>query len=212
MAPKDGRLSRRQRVIPIAAAAALVAAGLVVIPMTAAHAAVSCSITYTQSWSNQSQFGANVVINNTGDAVNGWSLVFNFPNSATIQNGWPVAFAQTGSQVTISSNAEWNQQIPSGGSFTAGFNANGQFAQPTSFTFNGVDLRWRSVAAGARGQPDRRPGAGGRHRQLRGPAHAAPTSNVTVTSDGRHRRHQHHRFRWWVADLHTVELADQPRP
>ena len=138
MAPKDGRLSRRQRVIPIAAAAALVAAGLVVIPMTAAHAAVSCSITYTQSWSNQSQFGANVVINNTGDAVNGWSLVFNFPNSATIQNGWPVAFAQTGSQVTISSNAEWNQQIPSGGSFTAGFNANGQFAQPTSFTFNGV--------------------------------------------------------------------------
>ena len=104
MAPKDGRLSRRQRVIPIAAAAVLVATGLVVIPMTAAHAAVSCSIAYTQSWSNQSQFGANVVINNTGDPVNGWSLVFNFPNSATIQNGWPVAFAQSGTQVTISSN------------------------------------------------------------------------------------------------------------
>jgi cellulose 1,4-beta-cellobiosidase len=131
-------LLRRRRVVPLAAAVALVATSLVIIPVTTAQAAVTCSIGYTQAWSNGSQFGANVVINNTGDAVNGWSLVFNFPNSATIQNGWPVSVTQSGSQVTIASNAEWNNQIPSGGQFAVGFNANGQFAVPTSFTFNGV--------------------------------------------------------------------------
>jgi cellulose 1,4-beta-cellobiosidase len=131
-------LLRRRRIIPLTAAAALVGTSLVVVPVTAAHAAVTCDISYTQAWSNDSQFGANVVINNTGDAVNGWSLVFTIPNGATIQNGWPVAFSQSGSQVTISSNADWNHQIPSNGQFALGFNANGQFAVPASFTFNGV--------------------------------------------------------------------------
>ena len=160
--------------------------------MTAAHAAVSCNISYTQAWSNQSQFGANVVINNTGDAVNGWSLVFNFPNSATIQNGWPVAFAQSGSQVTISSNDTWNHQIASGGSFTAGFNANGQFAAAGQLHLQRRDLWRRTVAAGAGGQPDRGERARGwqqhvlrtpagaaqrqRDRHRRPPAPATPTS------------------------------------
>jgi cellulose 1,4-beta-cellobiosidase len=128
----------RRRVMPFAAATVLTATSLVLIPVSTAHAAVTCSIDYTQAWSNDTQFGANVVINNTGDAVNGWSLSFTLPNNATIQNGWPVAFSQSGSQVTISSNAQWNDQIPSGGQFTLGFNANGQFGQPSSFTFNGV--------------------------------------------------------------------------
>ena len=132
------RLKDRRRWLPLAGVATLATGGLVLIPVTAAHAAVSCSVDYTQAWSNSSQFGANVVIHNTGDAVNGWSLVFDFPNNATIQNGWPVSFSQSGNRVTISSNAEWNAQIPSGGEFTVGFNANGQFAMPQSFTFNGV--------------------------------------------------------------------------
>jgi len=132
------RLKGRRRWLPIAGVATLATTGLVVIPVTAAHAAVSCNIDYTQSWSNSSQFGADIVIHNTGDAVNGWSLVFDFPNDATIQNGWPVSFSQSGRRVTISSNADWNAQIPSGGQFNVGFNANGQFAMPESFTFNGV--------------------------------------------------------------------------
>ena len=132
------RLAGRRRALALAGAGALVAVGLVAIPATIAQAAVTCSISYTQAWSNSSQFGANVVINNTGDAVSGWTLTFNFPNGATIQNGWPVSVTQSGSTVTIASNADWNRNIPSGGQFTAGFNANGQFAQPSSFTFNGV--------------------------------------------------------------------------
>jgi cellulose 1,4-beta-cellobiosidase len=179
---KFRRLVSRRRALPIVAATALVATALVVLPRTAALAAVSCNITYTQSWSNQSQFGANVVINNTGDAVNGWSLVFNFPNSATIQNGWPVAFAQSGTQVTISSNAQWNQQIASGGSFTVGFNANGQFAQPASFTFNGVTCGGGQLPQALVVNPVavNVPEAGNATFAVR--LQTQPSANVTVTS------------------------------
>jgi cellulose 1,4-beta-cellobiosidase len=172
----------RRRTIPLAATLALVATTLVVLPMTAAQAAVSCGISYTQSWSNQSQFGANVVINNTGDAVNGWSLAFNFPNNATIQNGWPVAFAQAGSQVTISSNDNWNHQITSGGSFTVGFNANGQFAQPASFTFNGVTCGGGQLPQALVVNPAAVTVPEGGNTTYSVRLQAQPSANVTVTS------------------------------
>jgi cellulose 1,4-beta-cellobiosidase len=164
------------------AAAALVVTSLVVLPAATAQAAVSCGISYTQSWFNQSQFGANIVINNTGDAVNGWSLIFNLPNNATIQNGWPVAFAQSGSQVTISSDQDWNRPIASGGSFTVGFNANGQFGQPSSFTFNGVTCGGGQQQQALVVNPVsvNVPEGGNATYSVR--LQAAPTSNVAVTS------------------------------
>ena len=104
----------------------------------------SCTVTYTwPTWVGGNGFGANLVITNNGPSItNGWTLTFNFPNGQRLQNGWPVAFSQpaNSSTLTISSNAEWNQGIPSGQSFTVGFNGtfSGANNPPAAFTLNGT--------------------------------------------------------------------------
>jgi cellulose 1,4-beta-cellobiosidase len=102
-----------------------------------------CQVTYTKGWEGGNGFGANIDIRNTGPAItNGWTLLFTFPNSQRIQNGWPVSFSQPagGAQVTVASNAPWNQSIASGGTISAGFNGtfSGANDPPTAFMLNGV--------------------------------------------------------------------------
>jgi cellulose 1,4-beta-cellobiosidase len=102
-----------------------------------------CQVTYTQTWQGGNGFGADIAIQNTGPAItNGWTLIFSFPNGQRLQNGWPVSFSQpaNSAQVTVSHNAQWNQSIASGATFTAGFNGtfSGTNGAPTSFTLNGV--------------------------------------------------------------------------
>jgi aryl-phospho-beta-D-glucosidase BglC (GH1 family) len=122
--------------------AALLAAGLGA-PNALAQGA-SCNITYTwPTWVGGNGFGASIDIRNTGPAItNGWSLVFNFPSGQRLQNGWPVAFSQPANSatLTISSNAAWNQSIPTNGVFTVGFNGtfSGSNNPPASFTLNGT--------------------------------------------------------------------------
>ena len=69
-------------------------------------------------------------------------MIFSLPNGQRLQNGWPVAFSHPAgsAQMTVSSNAQWNQSIPSGQSFTVGFNGtfSGANNPPTAFTFNGT--------------------------------------------------------------------------
>ena len=82
-------------------------------------------MTYTApTWVGGNGFGASIDIRNTGPTINGWSLVFNFPNGQRIQNGWPVAFTQPAgsSTVTVSSNAEWNATLATNATFNVGFN------------------------------------------------------------------------------------------
>jgi cellulose 1,4-beta-cellobiosidase len=105
--------------------------------------APACQVTYTKSWEGGNGFGANIVIQNNGPAItNGWTLIFSFPNGQRLQNGWPVSFTQPAgsAQMTVASNADWNRSIPSGGSFTAGFNGtfSGTNNPPTAFTLNGT--------------------------------------------------------------------------
>src|ERR1043165_9821294 len=102
-----------------------------------------CQITYTKSWEGGTGYGANIAILNTGPAItNGWTLLFTFANGERIQNGWPVSFSQPAgsAQVTVASNAAWNQSIASGATFTVGFN--GTFtatnSTPTGFSLNGT--------------------------------------------------------------------------
>lgn len=84
-------------------------------------------------------FTSNLTIQNTGSAsVNGWSLVFNFPNAQQVTQGWNGVFAQQGSTVTIT-NASFNSVITAGATVYPGFNGswNGSNSDPTSFTLNG---------------------------------------------------------------------------
>ena len=103
----------------------------------------ACQITYTKSWEGGNGFGADIAIRNNGPAItNGWTLLFSFPNGQRLQNGWPVAFSQPAgsAQMTVASNAQWNQSIASGATFMVGFNGtwSGTNNPPTTFTLNGT--------------------------------------------------------------------------
>jgi cellulose 1,4-beta-cellobiosidase len=103
----------------------------------------SCQVTYTKTWEGGTGFGANIAIQNNGPAItNGWTLILTFPNGQRLQNGWPVSFTQAAgsAQLTVASNAQWNQTIGSGATFTAGFNGtfSGVNTVPTSFMLNGT--------------------------------------------------------------------------
>ena len=105
--------------------------------------APGCQVTYTKTWEGGNGFGASLAITNTGPAItNGWTLQFDFPNGQRLQNGWPVAFSQPANSptMTVASNAQWNQTIGSGATFTAGFNGtfSGANNSPTTFTLNGM--------------------------------------------------------------------------
>jgi len=102
-----------------------------------------CQVTYTApTWSGGTGFGGSIDIRNTGPAINGWNLVFNFPNGQRIQNGWPVTFTQPAGSatVTVSSNAPWNANLATNATFNVAFNGTqtGTNNPPTSFTLNGT--------------------------------------------------------------------------
>jgi aryl-phospho-beta-D-glucosidase BglC (GH1 family) len=100
-------------------------------------------VTYTApTWVGGNGFGASIDIRNTGPNINGWNLVFSFPNGQRLQNGWPVAFSQPAGSptVTASSNAEWNAVINTNATFNIAFNGtfSGANNPPTAFTLNGT--------------------------------------------------------------------------
>lgn len=133
------RLSGPRRALALAGAGALVAGGLVTIPVTAAQAATQCDIAYSSNdW--QGGFTANITIKNVGDPLNGWTLGWTFPNSGQrVQQGWSAEFTQSGSQVTARS-LSYNGSLATGASTSIGFNGawSGSNPKPTSFTLNGV--------------------------------------------------------------------------
>ncbi|MEU7846568.1 glycoside hydrolase family 6 protein [Micromonospora parva] len=133
------RLTGPRRALALAGAGALVAGGLVTIPVTAAQAATQCDIAYTSNdW--QGGFTANITIKNVGDPLNGWTLGWTFPNSSQrVQQGWSATFTQSGSQVTARSMS-YNGTLATGASTSIGFNGawSGSNPKPTSFTLNGV--------------------------------------------------------------------------
>jgi len=175
---------RPRRALAIGTAVMVVAATAVLIPATRALAAPSCSVAYTKQWDNGSGFGANLAITNTGDPITGWTMTFPFPGNQQLANGWPVAFSQSGNVMTIASNADWNASLPTGSTFTVGFNGtySGTNTDPTTFTLNGT-------TCGGGGNPPSLvitptsvsvPEGGMVTYAVR--LSAAPSGNVTVTS------------------------------
>ncbi|PZG02582.1 cellulose 1,4-beta-cellobiosidase, partial [Micromonospora craterilacus] len=133
------RLSGRRRAVALAGASALVAGGLVTIPVTAAHAATQCDVAYTTNdWPGG--FTANITIRNIGDPLNGWTLGFTFPDAnQRVVQGWSARFTQSGRNVTAQ-NESYNGTLATGASTSLGFNGSwsGSNPRPTSFTINGV--------------------------------------------------------------------------
>ncbi|WP_341717332.1 glycoside hydrolase family 6 protein [Micromonospora sp. FIMYZ51] len=133
------KLSGPRRAVALAGASALVAGGLVTIPVTAAHAATQCSVTYSANqW--QGGFTANITIRNVGDPLNGWTLGFTFPDAnQRVQQGWSARWSQSGRNVTAQ-NESYNGSLATGASTNIGFNGSwsGSNPSPTAFTINGV--------------------------------------------------------------------------
>jgi hypothetical protein len=129
-------MRRRPRMIALAATTLLIAtAGLAL--ATSAQAATGCRVTYTITNSWQGGFGADVLITNLGDPVDGWSLTFAFPSGQTVSQMWNGAHTQAGAQVTVR-NVSYNAAIATNASTGFGFNGNGSAAAPTSFALNGT--------------------------------------------------------------------------
>jgi lysophospholipase L1-like esterase len=95
------------------------------------------AVSYTQfDWGG----GATVNItikNNSGAAINGWTLKWSFPGDQKIGNIWCAGYTQSGTTVTTE-NMAYNATIPAQGSVSFGFNISysGSNTKPTGFTLN----------------------------------------------------------------------------
>ncbi|MFG1849399.1 glycoside hydrolase family 48 protein [Micromonospora carbonacea] len=130
-------MARRRRTAMLAATTLVV--GGIALPAGAAQAAPACDVVYaTNDWG--SGFTGNVTIKNLGDAVNGWTLKWTFPNSSQrVVQGWSAKWSQSGSEVTAT-NESYNGSLGTGASTTIGFNGSysGSNPKPTAFTLNGT--------------------------------------------------------------------------
>ncbi|SCG54904.1 cellulase family glycosylhydrolase [Micromonospora halophytica] len=130
----------RRHLLAAGAAATLALGASTLLPATNAMAATGCAVTYTaNSWTGG--FSANITIRNLGDAVDGWTLGFTFPDPGQrVGQGWSATYQQNGQSVTAQ-NVSYNGSLATGGSTTIGFNGTwtgGSNPSPTSFTLNGT--------------------------------------------------------------------------
>ncbi|MER6352345.1 glycoside hydrolase family 48 protein [Streptomyces sp. NPDC001634] len=102
-------------------------------------AALQCSVDYrTNDWG--SGFTADLTITNRGtDAVNGWTLTYDYTGNQTLTNGWSGTWSQSGRSITVK-NASWNGTIAAGAAVNTGaqFTYSGTNTAPTSFAVNGT--------------------------------------------------------------------------
>ena len=104
----------------------------------------ACTVDYTISPQNSSNFGASVTIITGGSTtLSNWVLTWSFANGQTISSSWNGTAAQSGANVTVSEQAgqTW-ENIPAGGSYS-GFGFNGTWngttnAIPAAFSLNGT--------------------------------------------------------------------------
>ncbi len=99
----------------------------------------SCTVTYIvyTQWP-QGFTGGIVITNNGSSSINGWVLLFTFPDTQQIDQGWNMNYTEQGGQV-IATNLSYNSTILPGSSIVMGFNASwsGNNANPTAFILNG---------------------------------------------------------------------------
>ena len=101
-----------------------------------------CHVTYSivNSWAGG--FQAGITISNTGsNAINGWTLTWNFGGTQQVSNLWNGSWSQSGQQVVVQS-LSYNGSIAPGNSYNGvGLTANvpsGSNGVPSSFVLNGV--------------------------------------------------------------------------
>ena len=128
---------RRRARLTAGIAAALVIAGLCLVPVSAS-AAGGLSATFTKSSDWGTGYEATYRIANAGTAATtSWTLEFDLPAAARITSLWEGTFTQVGTHVTVH-NAAWNGAIAPGGAVLPGFDAaySGTFVAPANCLLN----------------------------------------------------------------------------
>lgn len=117
--------------------AILAGAGAAVAPVSTAHAATACEVTYTaSSWNGG--FAANIQIRNLGDTWYGYTVNFTFTGDQVVTTAWNHMWSQSGRSVTVQSSSY--APVPSGSSISLGFlgRYTGENTPPTGWRVNGV--------------------------------------------------------------------------
>jgi predicted carbohydrate-binding protein with CBM5 and CBM33 domain len=99
----------------------------------------TCSVSYTKPSTWNGGFTANVKITNSGTSpISAWQLVWDFPTGQTLAQAWSSTITVANGKATAK-GANYNADVPAGGSVNFGFNAGttGPVADPVSFTLNG---------------------------------------------------------------------------
>jgi arabinan endo-1,5-alpha-L-arabinosidase len=185
------RRSHRLALLTGGVAAVLAAGAGVIVTVAAQAAAAGCAVTYrvTNQWPGG--FGADVNVNNLGDAINGWTLTWTFASGQSVTQAWNATVTQAGTAVTAK-NVSYNGSIPTNGSASFGFNGawSGSNPVPTSFALNGVTCTGSTTAttagpATSAAATTRAPQTSAVPQTTRAPqTSAAPTTRAPATTSG----------------------------
>ncbi|MEV6707202.1 cellulose binding domain-containing protein [Micromonospora wenchangensis] len=131
--------TRRRAALLAAAAAATLAAGTLT-TVTASAAAAGCRVDYKISSQWGGGFGADVLVTNLGDPINGWTLTWSYTAGQQVTQAWNATVTQSGAQVSAK-DAGYNAALGTNGTANFGFNAswnNASNPPPDSFALNGT--------------------------------------------------------------------------
>jgi len=103
-------------------------------------AASGCRVNYevVSHWSTG--FQASIQVTNLGDPLDGWTIQFDFPQTAQqVTQGWAASWSQTGTRASATS-LSWNSTLATGGTVSVGFlgSSSEPAPVPNEFTLNGV--------------------------------------------------------------------------
>jgi endoglucanase len=134
----DGCIAGAGQFVPQRAYELAVAANWTPPPNTPPPGSGSCKVTHrvTSTW--QSGYTGEVIIENQGASIDGWTLTFSAPE-VTVTQGWNATWTDAGDTVRAV-NASWNGKLNTGSTVNIGYNANYNGGNPpfSSPTLNGV--------------------------------------------------------------------------
>ncbi|WP_168801439.1 DUF6055 domain-containing protein [Glycomyces buryatensis] len=131
------RTRRRRLGVVATACMALIAGAVAMVAANPASAAACDSVTYevVNEWGNG--HNANVSLTAGSSGIDGWTVEFDLPPGAEVQNAWNVDWSQEGTTFT-GSDVGWNAGIASGQTRELfGLTVTGAGAAPESFSING---------------------------------------------------------------------------
>ncbi|MBB5874404.1 hypothetical protein F4553_007838 [Allocatelliglobosispora scoriae] len=130
--------STRTRVRAAIALAALASAVLVPAPAAAATVPPTITCTYRlNTWPGG--FSADLVIANSGPAIDGWTARWTFATPTRVMITWAASLTQPSPYENVATPVPWNRVIGTGKSFTFGWTAAAPATEvPTDITINGV--------------------------------------------------------------------------